>query len=114
MTIIQDATTLVGPIPGAITWSKVDTDFYVASRAGEFVGSVDVTADGHFVGLDATSSPIGRYSNLKDAQRAVAEWEPEQVREKERRLTRVLMPVATAAGLIAGVTALSGLLMPSA
>lgn len=112
MSIIDDVVTRVSP--DAITWSKVDTDFYVASRAGEYVGSVDGTVDGHFIGFDATSTPIGRYADLKEAQRAVAEWEPEEVRENDRHLARVLMPIATAAGLVAGVTAVTGMLVAAA
>lgn len=112
MSIIDDVVTRVSP--DAITWSKVDTDFYVASRAGEYVGSVDGTADGHFIGFDATSTPIGRYSELKEAQRAVVEWKPEQARENDRQLARVLMPIATAAGLVASVTAVTGMLIAAA
>lgn len=112
MSIIEEVVTRVNP--DAITWSKVDTDFYVASRAGEYVGSVDSTADGHFIGFDATSTPIGRYVDLKEAQRAVAEWEPEQARENDRHLARVLMPIATAAGLVASVTAVTGMLVAAA
>ncbi len=54
-----------------ITWAKVSEGFHVASRAGDYVGCVESTPDGHFVGFDFRSTPVGRYSTLVDAQHAV-------------------------------------------
>jgi len=93
------------------TWSKVDTGFYVASRAGEYVGSVDTTPDGHFVAFDPTSAPIGRFVTLADAKSAVLSWRPERTRMRDRRLAIALRPVAAAAGLVAGATAALGALL---
>ncbi|WP_243076492.1 peptide ABC transporter permease [Microbacterium sp. SS28] len=54
-----------------VTWAQPDTGFHVASRAGEFVGYVDTTADGHFVAFDGRSTAVGRYDSLAHAKRAV-------------------------------------------
>ncbi|WP_313355618.1 hypothetical protein [Microbacterium sp.] len=98
-------------VPRAVTWSKVDTGFYVASKAGEYVGSVDTTPDGHFVAFDATSAPIGRYADLPGAKAAVLSWKPERARMRDRRLGRIVHPIAVSAGLVAGVTAAFGALL---
>ncbi len=95
----------------AVTWSTVDKGFHVASRAGEFVGSIDSTADGHFIAFDATSAPIGRYASFVEARSAVTGWVPEGSRERERRVARAFMPVATSAGIVAGATAAIGALL---
>lgn len=94
-----------------VTWSKVDTGFHVASRAGEYVGSVDTTPDGHFVAFDGTSAPIGRYADLSEAKRAVLSWKPERTRIRDRRLGEALRPVAASAALVAGATAALGALL---
>ena len=104
-------TPVVPALPRPVTWSKVDTGFYVASRAGEYVGSVDTTADGHFVAFDRTSAPIARYTTLADAKAAVHEWKPERTRIRDRRLADAVRPVAASAGLVAGATAMHGALL---
>ena len=58
-----------------VTWVRVESGFHVASRAGEYVGYTERTGDGHFVGFDGRSTPVGRYTTLADAERAV-ETEP--------------------------------------
>jgi len=98
-------------IPRAVTWSKVDTGFYVASRAGEYVGSIDTTPDGHFVAFDGTSAPIGRYTELSDAKSAVLAWKPERTRIRDRRLSETVAPIAASAGLVAAATAALGALL---
>ena len=85
-------TPVVPALPRPVTWSKVDTGFYVASRAGEYVGSVDTTADGHFVAFDRTSAPIARYTTLADAKAAVHEWKPEAI--GHRRAATATLPDA--------------------
>jgi len=93
-----------------VTWSTVDRGFHVASRAGEFVGSIDATDGGHFIAFDGTNSPIGRYGTMVEAKRAVTSWEPERKRERERELARVFQPVATSAGIVAMATAVIAML----
>lgn len=105
------APTAASALPKAVTWSKVDTGFYVASRAGEYVGSVDTTPDGHFVAFDGTSAPIGRYADLAGAKSAVLAWKPEGSRIRDRRLSDAVRPVASSAALIAGATAALGALL---
>lgn len=56
---------------GRVTWAAVSDGFYVASRVGDYVGCVECTPDGHFVGFDFRSTPVGRYASLGEAQRAV-------------------------------------------
>ena len=58
-------------VAGRTTWAKVSDGLFVASRTGEYVGYVESTAAGHFVGFDFRSTPVGRYSTLAEAQRAV-------------------------------------------
>lgn len=89
----------------AVTWSTVDSGFCVASRAGEFVGSVDATADQGFIAFDGNSSPIGRFETREAAKSAVVNWVPEAHRRRSRVLSARLLPVATAAGLVATVAA---------
>lgn len=54
-----------------ITWVRVESGFHVASRSGEYVGYAERTGDGHFVGFDGQSTPVGHYISLREAQRAV-------------------------------------------
>ncbi|MBF4562205.1 peptide ABC transporter permease [Microbacterium sp. VKM Ac-2870] len=54
-----------------VTWANVSDGFSVASRAGDYVGCVESTPDGHFVGFDFRSTPVGRYATLAEAQRSV-------------------------------------------
>ncbi|MEV7619397.1 peptide ABC transporter permease [Microbacterium sp. NPDC089321] len=105
------AAPLAPALPRAVTWSKVDTGFHVASRAGEYVGSVDTTPDGHFVAFDGTSAPIGRYAELSEAKSAVLAWKPERTRIRDRRLSEAVAPIAASAGLVAVATAALGALL---
>lgn len=73
---VQTESTLrVGAASGRVTWKQVAPGLYVASRAGEFLGSVDVTADGSFVALDGRATAVGRFTDLKAAQKAVVSVE---------------------------------------
>lgn len=54
-----------------VTWATVSDGFFVASRAGDYVGCVESTSDGHFVGFDFRSTPVGRYATLAEAQQSV-------------------------------------------
>lgn len=100
-------------VPARPTWARVDTDFYVASRDGEFVGYVDRAADGTYIAFDGRSTPVGRYDDLRDAQRAAeGVTSPAQAR-KRRRVTRALQKTAAVTGVVAGGVALTaGALAP--
>lgn len=98
-------------MPRPVTWSRVDTGFHVASRAGEYVGSVDTTPDGHFIAFDGTSAPIWRYAELSDAKAAVLSWKPERTRIRDRRLSETVAPIAASAGVVAVATAALGALL---
>lgn len=108
---VPSASTPASVVPRPVTWSKVDTGFHVASRAGEYVGSIDTTPDGHFVAFDGTSAPIGRFAELSDAKTAVLSWRPERARIRDRRLGEMIRPIAASAGIVAGATAALGALL---
>jgi len=99
MTIIAPAST------GRVTWARVSEGFFVASRAGDYVGCVEGTPDGHFVGFDSRSTPVGRYMTLVDAQRAVfgahaARPEP-GVESRSTRAQALWQAAATVSGIVA-------------
>ncbi|MFD5601213.1 hypothetical protein ACFWHR_14285 [Leucobacter sp. NPDC058333] len=67
-------------LPGAITWARIEDDFFVASRDGEFLGFIDVEATGGYAVCDQYSRPIGHFAELdaamtalRDAPRTAAE-----------------------------------------
>lgn len=95
------------------TWARVDSGFYVASRDGEFVGSVDRSPDGSYLAFDSRSTPVGRYDTLEAAQRAAESIKSPDERRRARRVTRTLQRVAAGSGLVAGGMALTaGALAP--
>jgi len=96
-------TPLAELVPTRATWARVESGFHVASRAGEFVGYVDQTADGAFLAFDGRSTPVGRYDTLKEAQRAVLSVPDEKVRHRETVLGRI----AVVSGVVAGGLALT-------
>lgn len=57
--------------PPAVTWARVDRDFYVASTPQYFLGTVDRDASGSFVARDMRSEVIGTFSDLASATDAV-------------------------------------------
>lgn len=87
-----------------LQWAEVDPGFHVATKDGEFAGSVDTTHDGHFVALDARSTPIGRYETLAEAKRSLTTTLPPERRELE---TRVLSTLQTAAVMAGGASAIA-------
>lgn len=96
-----------------ITWSTVAPGFYVASTDGEFVGSVDTSPDGHFIALDGSSTPIGRYGTLREAQQSLLTTDAPGNRARKRLIRRNVRTAATASGAIAGALALTaGALAP--
>ncbi|WP_309065823.1 peptide ABC transporter permease [Microbacterium sp.] len=93
------------PRLAAVSWAEVDTGFWVANRAGEYFGCVDAVRGG-FVTRDAYNTPVGRYPTLGDAKAAVRSTaHPLNVRGR-RLMARMQLTAATAAGLLAGATAL--------
>ncbi len=55
----------------AVTWARVDRDFYVASTPQYFLGTVDRDASGSFVARDMRSEVIGTFSDLASATAVV-------------------------------------------
>jgi len=96
--------------PARLTWMRVEDGFYVASRAGEYVGFAERTTDGHFLGFDSRSTPIGRYADLKEAQRAVATAPIDEPAGRKPGRGAALHAVAAATGLVAIATFATALL----
>lgn len=95
---------LPAPVAGnKVTWARVDSGFHVASRSGEFVGSAERTADGHYIGFDGRSTPIGRYASLAEAKDAIRESVHEET------LSPRAQSVFQAAAAVSGVVALTTL-----
>lgn len=87
-----------------VTWVRVENGFHVASRAGEFVGFAELTHDGHVVGFDGRSTPVGRYETLMDAQRAVESTparSDDGAPSMSSRRQNLFQGAATVAGLVA-------------
>ncbi len=57
----------------AITWARVETDFFVASTAGTFIGTIDDEHDRGFIARDMRASVIGSFQSLAVAMEGVAE-----------------------------------------
>ncbi len=92
-----------------VVWARVDDDFYVATRAGEFHGFVDRRAEGTFSVFDQYSRFVGGYPRLADAQAVLAvEPAPAPARAAWRRripflATATLTAVVGASLMTAGV-----------
>lgn len=99
MSTLTDVHVALGRTP---RWDEVEPGFHVGSRDGEFVGFIDTTAVGSFVAFDGRSTPVGCYSSLRDAQRAVTGI-VRAAEEPATRLTHVAQIVATAWGAAAVV-----------
>ncbi|MEU1972609.1 peptide ABC transporter permease [Microbacterium sp. NPDC019599] len=91
------------PTVSRVTWAQPEGGFYVASRAGEFVGYVDTTADGHFIAFDGRSTPVGRYARLAEAKRAAVTANGRRRRTPLHGIDRRLHAAAAASGAIAAV-----------
>jgi len=95
-----------------VTWVTVEKGFHVASRAGEFVGFVEQTSDGHFVGFDGRSTPVGRYESLDEAQRAVQQV-PAEEPAISPRAEGAFRAAASVSGLVAvGTLAAAVMMLP--
>ena len=64
--LLDPATTSAGDV----TWRLADTDFWVASAAGSFGGTVDHDR-GHYYARDTFARYLGDYPDLETAQRRV-------------------------------------------
>jgi len=87
-----------------ITWARVSDGFFVGSRSGDYVGCVERTPDGHFVGFDFRSTPVGRYASLPEAQRAVGgarASRPSSPPEPSARTQALWQGAASISGMIA-------------
>jgi len=95
-------------VPSRATWAHVESGFYVASRAGEFLGYVEQSRDGSYLAFDGRSTPVGRYDSLKDAQRAVLSVPTTGPMDaRARKVTSALRRVAVVSGVVAGGLALT-------
>lgn len=95
-----------------VMWAKVDREFWVAHRGGEYFGCVDGVSGG-FVARDAHGVPIGRYDTLTHAKASLRSTTDPASTAHRRRIERVSATAATAAGSTALVFALTaGALAP--
>lgn len=96
-----------------VTWAPVASVLHVASRAGEYVGYAEQTADGHFVGFDGRSTPVGRYETLADAKRAVESATSDAETVRSPRVHASAHAAAAVSGIVAlGTLAAAVLTMP--
>ncbi|MGW9022362.1 hypothetical protein ACWGOE_12845 [Leucobacter chromiiresistens] len=58
-------------LPGAVTWARIEDDFFVGSRDGEFLGFIDVESSGMYVVCNQFSRPIGQFAELDGAMAAL-------------------------------------------
>ncbi|GAA5031518.1 peptide ABC transporter permease [Microbacterium fluvii] len=89
------------------TWARVDSGLYVASREGEFVGYVDTAPGGSYIAFDGHSTPVGRYDDLRAAQRAVTSVTNTREITSQRKTLQALHAVAAVSGTVAGVMVLA-------
>ena len=85
--------------PRLTQWHEPEPDFFVGSRKGDFIGSIEKTAVGTFVAFDGLSTPVGRYPSLAEAQRALTTLAGRDS-ELDERTTRVAQLLATVAGTV--------------
>lgn len=97
-----------------VTWARVDRGVHVASRAAEYVGMVEQTADGSFIAFDGYSTPIGRYGDLRSAKASLRTTASPRNTRRRRLHHRVAIAAATASGSVAASLALTaGVLITS-
>lgn len=68
-----------------VVWARVDDDFYVATRRGEFHGFVDRRSADTFSVFDQYSRFVGGYPRLDEAKNALAVDRPPRQRGRVRR-----------------------------
>ena len=57
---------------GGITWARIEDDFFVGSRSGEFLGFIDREESGVYVVCNQYSQPIGQFAELDAAMAALS------------------------------------------
>jgi hypothetical protein len=57
----------------AITWARVEKDFFVASTTGTFLGTIDYEAGRGFTARDMRAMVIGSFPSLSLAMSAVVD-----------------------------------------
>ncbi|WP_336660424.1 hypothetical protein [Leucobacter sp. USHLN153] len=58
---------------GEITWARIEDDFFVGSRDGDFLGFIDREEPGAYVVCDQFSNRIGQFGELESAMEALRE-----------------------------------------
>jgi hypothetical protein len=106
-------TSILPALRPRVTWAAVEDGFHVASREGEFVGFAERTPDGHFVGFDGRSTPVGRYESLDEAQRAVEDAPAGGESAMSPRTEVGMQAAATISGMVAlGALAVAMVTLP--
>jgi len=65
--------------PSAAVWSRVERDFYVGSRNGDFIGHIDRLSDGQYQAHDPSARAVASFPDLSSA---VAELEAADARRR--------------------------------
>ncbi len=64
------------PNAAGVVWARVEDDFHVGSRWGEFLGYIERQSDGSFVAFDMHSRSAGRFAALTHAMNALTAQPP--------------------------------------
>lgn len=96
-----------------VSWATVEDGFHVGSRSGEFVGYAERTPDGHYVGFDGRSTPVGRYETLDEARQAVEDAPDNAAPVMSERAENAFHAAASISGVVAiGALAVAVMTLP--
>ena len=94
-------------ISSAVRWNEVQPGFRIGTHRGEYLGFIESTAYGTFVAVDGSSTPVGRYDSLREAQRAVLEVKRMGTGRSRASAELMARRLATSSGLVAATLMLS-------
>lgn len=96
------------PVTVRATWAQVGPALWVASRRGEFVGTVEQVGQA-FVACDGYAAQLGTFSDLETAKHRVLQ--PAEVFGGARRARVDDMTLAWATAIVGGAVILGSLAM---
>ncbi|MET0302586.1 MAG: hypothetical protein ABW040_00920 [Microbacteriaceae bacterium] len=65
----------------AAVWSRVERDFYVGSRGGNFIGHIELLPGGRWEAHDSSSRALASYPQLSDAITALEQADARRTEE---------------------------------
>jgi hypothetical protein len=71
MTIEAVHSTSRAEFPGSTVWVPVATGLWAGNTAGNFIGLIEKVSTHGYAARNGRSEPVGLFSNLADAKRAV-------------------------------------------